>query len=63
MKIQPGDLIHGDRHGILSVPKAIAAEIPAAAAKILEQEKQLIALCRSGDFTLERLRTAVKEKP
>lgn len=63
LKIQPGDLIHGDRHGILSVPKGIAAEIPAAAAKIIEQEKQLIALCRSGDFTLERLRAAVKEKP
>lgn len=63
LKIQPGEIIHGDRHGILSVPRGIAAEIPAAAAKIIEQEKRLIALCRSGDFALERLRAAVKEKP
>ena len=63
LKIRPGDLIHGDRHGILNVPKEIAAKVPAAAARILEQERQLIALCRSADFNLEKLQQAVKEKP
>lgn len=63
LKIKPGDLLHGDRHGVLSVPKRLAAKIPAVAAKIAEQERKLIAFCRSGNFTLEQLSAAVKEKP
>ncbi len=63
LKIQPGDLLHGDRHGVLTVPKRLAAKIPAVAARIAEQERKLIALCRSGNFSLEKLSAAVKEKP
>jgi regulator of RNase E activity RraA len=61
LKVMPGDLLHGDCHGVLSIPKEIAAEIPAAAAKIIAQEQKLIALCRSRKFSLEKLRAAVKE--
>jgi len=60
LKIQSGDLLHGDCHGVLSIPLAIAAELPAIAARIVEKERKLIALCRSGDFSLEKLRHAVK---
>ena len=60
LQVEPGELLHGDCHGVLSVPPEIAAEVPAAAAKILAQERQLIALCRSSDFSLEKLRAAVK---
>jgi regulator of RNase E activity RraA len=63
LKIKPGELLHGDRHGILSIPIGLAAEIPAVANNILEQERKLIALCRSRDFTLEQLSAAVKGKP
>jgi regulator of RNase E activity RraA len=63
LKIKPGDLLHGDRHGILSVPKRLVAKIPSVAARLAEQERTLIALCNSRDFTLEKLRAAVKEKP
>jgi 4-hydroxy-4-methyl-2-oxoglutarate aldolase len=28
MKISSGDLLHGDRHGVLTIPLSIAAEIP-----------------------------------
>jgi regulator of RNase E activity RraA len=60
LKINSGDLLHGDRHGLLTVPKKIAARIPAVAAKIADEERKLIALCRSRDFTLEQLKAAVK---
>ncbi len=60
LNIKPGDLLHGDRHGVLSIPREIAAEIPVAAKKIVERERRLIALCRSGEFSLEKLRAAVK---
>lgn len=61
LKIQAGDLIHGDCHGVLSIPKEIAHEIPAVAAKLIEQERKIIALCRSSEFSLEKLRAAVRE--
>ena len=56
LKIEPGDLLHGDRHGILKVPLEIAAEIPAVARQIQEKEERLIAICRSADFSLGKLR-------
>jgi len=62
LKIQPGDLIHGDCHGVLSVPGQIAADIPAVAARLAEKERKLIGLCRAPDFSLEKMRRAVKER-
>jgi 4-hydroxy-4-methyl-2-oxoglutarate aldolase len=62
LKIQPGDLIHGDRHGVQTVSIDIAEGIPDAAHRILERERRLIALCRSAGFKLERLREAIKEE-
>jgi 4-hydroxy-4-methyl-2-oxoglutarate aldolase len=61
LKIKSGDLLHGDRHGFQSVPLDIAAKIPPVAARILEREQALIALCRSRDFSLEKLRAFVAE--
>lgn len=61
LKVGPGDLLHGDCHGVLSIPNGVAADIPAVAGKILERERKLIALCRARDFSLEKLGEAVKE--
>jgi 4-hydroxy-4-methyl-2-oxoglutarate aldolase len=61
MKVQPGDLLHGDLHGVQTVPMEIAAKIPAVAQEMIEQEQKLIALCRSKDFTIERLREALRD--
>ena len=55
LKICPGDLIHGDRHGVLKIPLEIADQIPEEAAKICSQEQQLIEYCRSSRFSLEGL--------
>lgn len=59
LKVQPGDLIHGDRHGVISIPKEVAADIPAAVAKLLNVEREVIALCRSDEFSLDALRELV----
>lgn len=61
LKVQPGDLLHGDIHGVLSVPKQIAAQIPAVAEQLVDKERKLIGLCRIGDFSVQRLRQAVRE--
>jgi regulator of RNase E activity RraA len=59
LAIRSGDLLHGDIHGIQSIPPAIAADLPAAAAQINARERALIALCRAPGFSIEKLRAAI----
>lgn len=61
LKIESGALLHGDLHGVQSVPVGIAAEIPEVAARITAQKQALLALCRSPDFSLDKLRAAVTQ--
>jgi len=56
LQIKSGDLLHGDLHGVQSIPLALAQLVPEAAARISAREQALIALCRSADFTLDKLR-------
>ena len=63
LRIGSGELLHGDLHGVQSVPLAIAAQLPAAAAALREREQALIALCHAPDFTLEKLRRLLASQP
>lgn len=59
LKIQSGELLHGDCHGVQSIPLEIAASIPSAAVAISAKEQAIIDLCRSPGFSLEKLRQAI----
>jgi len=59
LKIQSGDLLHGDLHGVQSIPLDIAGQISPVAERITAKERELIALCRSQEFSVEKLRAAV----
>ena len=61
LEIHSGDLLHGDRHGVLSVPKELAAQIPLVAAHLQENERKIIDFCRSKDFSLDGLCKVMKE--
>ena len=61
LKISPGDLLHGDRHGVQKVPVEIATELPARVAQIAERESELIALCNRPDFSIEKLAEALRK--
>jgi len=63
LTINSGDLLHGDLHGVQSVPIPTAQLIPAAADRIRERERAVIALCRSRNFSIERLRTLLSHEP
>ena len=56
LEISPGDLLHGDCHGIVRVPKELASRIPATAAALRQKEEEIIAYCQSPAFTIEGLR-------
>jgi regulator of RNase E activity RraA len=55
MEVRPGDLLHGDRHGVLTIPSAIAAGIPAVAAEIKRTERAVIDFCQSSAFSVAKL--------
>lgn len=61
LEIHPGDLLHGDRHGLLTVPKSVAADVPLAAETLRQGEEKIISFCRSPEFSLERLREVLKD--
>jgi 4-hydroxy-4-methyl-2-oxoglutarate aldolase len=61
LRIAPGDLLLADCHGVLSVPREIASRIPEAAARIVAEERQILALCRSEKFSIEKLRALVED--
>jgi regulator of RNase E activity RraA len=59
LPVRSGDLLHGDRHGVQSVPADIIDRIPAVAAELAVRDQAVIDLCRSADFSLARLRRAL----
>jgi regulator of RNase E activity RraA len=59
LKISSGDLMAGDRHGVLTIPKSVAAKVPAVAAKIRQCEVELLEFCRSPEFSLEELSSRI----
>lgn len=60
MEVRPGDLLHGDRHGVLTVPAEIAANVPVVADRLQRTEKRIIDFCRSKDFSVPKLRDVMK---
>jgi 4-hydroxy-4-methyl-2-oxoglutarate aldolase len=56
MLVQTGDLIHADKHGVLSVPKEIASRLPEACQKVMQREQRILSVCNSTDFAVEKLR-------
>jgi 4-hydroxy-4-methyl-2-oxoglutarate aldolase len=59
LMIHSGDLLHGDLHGVQSIPLGIAAKIPPIAAQIVARKRELVDLCQSSEFSLEKLRAAI----
>lgn len=53
LTIAPGDLLHGDEHGVLSIPREIASEVCNSAEGIRHEEQETIAWVYSGEFSAE----------
>lgn len=56
--VASGDLLHGDRHGVVKVPLHLVEDLPAAIAAHEEVERRVIGVCRSPDFSLDAYRSA-----
>jgi 4-hydroxy-4-methyl-2-oxoglutarate aldolase len=61
LKLRPGDLLHGDLHGIQTVPMEVIDQVLTTADEIVERRRSLTTLCGAADFNLSRLRDAVNK--
>lgn len=50
LRISQGNLLHGDRHGIVPILRHIAAELPTVVSRLKEKEQHIITPCNSTDF-------------
>lgn len=57
--IRSGDLLHGDRHGIVNIPHYIAENVHGAALKMLQHERRIIDFCSAENFSIGKLRELV----
>ncbi|HWB60270.1 MAG TPA: RraA family protein [Chthoniobacteraceae bacterium] len=61
LKIKPGDLLHGDQHGLLRIPLEIAEAIPKVAAGLRKREKIITAYCKSKEFSPSGLAKVIEQ--
>jgi regulator of RNase E activity RraA len=62
LPVRSGDLLYADVHGVVSIPHDIAERIPEVASGIRAKERQIIDLCQSPEFSLEKLLQTVQTK-
>jgi regulator of RNase E activity RraA len=60
MTVRSDDLIHADQHGAIVIPPDIAPKIPEAAELCARRETPILEIARSKDFSLEKLKEALK---
>jgi regulator of RNase E activity RraA len=54
--VRPGDLVHADQHGVVTIPPDVAERIPEAVAKVEADERKIIDVCKSKDFSAQKLK-------
>jgi regulator of RNase E activity RraA len=54
--VKPGDLIHCDQHGAVTIPAEIADRVPEAVGKVEADERKIIAYCQSPGFGADGLK-------
>jgi regulator of RNase E activity RraA len=58
--VKPGDLVHADQHGVVTIPPDIADRIADAVAKVEADERKIIDVCKSKDFSAQKLKDLYK---
>jgi regulator of RNase E activity RraA len=60
LTVATGDVVFGDRHGLMTIPPVTVNRIPETVAQMTAQEAQVLALCRSPQFSVDSLRSLVR---
>ena len=56
LPIRPGELLHGDINGLLSVPEEVLNLVVEEVEKVRNAEREILDLARSPDFSLQALK-------
>jgi 4-hydroxy-4-methyl-2-oxoglutarate aldolase len=60
MRIAPGDVLHGDRHGIVAIPAGLVEGLPEVARRFREREMGMCQFCASVGFSTSALRRLIE---
>jgi regulator of RNase E activity RraA len=55
LTVRPGDLLHGDKHGVTNIPYDLAPRIPEGVQTVETMERQIINYSKSPEFTVDGL--------
>ncbi|MBN2472908.1 MAG: RraA family protein [Anaerolineae bacterium] len=61
LAIYPDDLLHGDRNGIVTIPRAIAADVADVADAFVAAEQVILDALHTEGGSVDRLREAIRE--
>lgn len=53
LRIEPGDLLHGDGNGVAKIPREIASRTAEMAMKIRQEESEMLEYIKSPDFSVD----------
>lgn len=59
MEIRPGDVLHGDLNGLITVPKSGVEKLPQLVDQVRSMEKKIFEFVRGPDFSMEGFRKMV----
>ena len=60
LTVHPGDILHADCNGVVSIPQDLLEDLPSKVWKILDDEKILLSRLRSDGVDIEGLRKGLK---
>ena len=56
VRIETGEIIHGDRDGIVSIPADLVEKIPDAARLVMKRDHMICEYCNDREFSREKLK-------
>jgi len=59
LKVESGDLLFGDVHGVQSIPVGVLDRLADVAEEMVAKDRTVIRLCESPDFSIDKLRHLV----
>jgi len=54
MPVKPGDLLHGDENGLITIPSGVENTLPEAIENVRRKERKVMDFVRSPEFSLDR---------
>ena len=61
LEVKPGDFIHADQHGAMTVPSKYLDALPHALDLVVRREVPILKAARRKDFNIEKLKKAFKD--